>query len=68
MDRPSSFRPLNRVPSPDGGPGIYLEDPESGETISVTHAVTDAADGVTDEDFDFDAGARWAQGTTDAAD
>lgn len=55
--RPSSFKPLKRVenptaPRPEGASSIYLED-EDGKGTYLTHVVTDANDGITDEDFDF---------------
>lgn len=62
--RPKSFRPLKRVDPPKGAkppqPGaVYLQG-EDGKGSFVTGVVTDEADGIVDEDFDFEAGKRWA--------
>lgn len=61
-DRPKSFKPYKRVEKSDG---VHLEDPVTGKSHKLIHAVTDEADGITDADFDFKSGARWAKAHAD---
>lgn len=63
--RPKSFRPLKRVDPPKGteppsAGAVYLED-EDGNGQWVSSVVQDRTDGITEADFDFESGKRWAE-------
>jgi hypothetical protein len=56
QNRPSSFRPLERVtdaPNPPEPGAIALRDPKTGKITWITNVVSDKADGITDADYDF---------------
>lgn len=63
MANPKSFKPLQRVKDPQGG-GVILKRPD-GSRFEVTNVVTDHADGIEDDDFDFDLGEEWSTDTED---
>lgn len=65
MTGPKGYLPYALVEK-DGK--CLLRNPRTGETFPLTGVVSDAADGITDDDFDFDAGKEWAAGTAEATD
>lgn len=65
MYRDGETLPPGAPPRPEGASSVYLYDEAKGTGVWVGGYVSDGDEGLTDADFDFEAGKRWAAEQSD---